>query len=132
MLGELLSRPGRSRAQDTWGVDLNVDPDSRHNKRVKPRSPLVPILGLGFGVAVIFGGRGTEKFQAHPANWATGAGFPCSKSQNRLAQNGATDRLGDSLAFHFTGAGQLLTLNDVVISANLAAGGAVEAGEAQR
>ena len=27
-----------------------------HSKRVQPRSPLVRILGLGFGVAVIFGG----------------------------------------------------------------------------
>ena len=27
-----------------------------HNTRVQPRSPLVRILGLGFGVAVIFGG----------------------------------------------------------------------------
>src|SRR5450631_4358740 len=27
-----------------------------HSKRVHPRSPLTRILGLGFGVAVIFGG----------------------------------------------------------------------------
>ena len=62
-----------------------------HSKPVQPRAPLVRILGLGFGVAVTFGGTVGVGILRHPgmiawelgnfwlilAIWAAGRCMPC-------------------------------------------------------